>query len=386
MWRSSPSLGSLSVIDRAGYAPVPDFQQGEIAPGILERIALGVERDGCAELRDLGLEIGTVGQQHAYPPRRRERDRGDGNRAQQLFLEVRPLTPREPARLQRGVHTAFLDRPQLQVELDPRRHTVCGIDDVRIGDEVAPTIHEPSSADLDERLRADRDGTLATIHRRARLDFGADERDSRHGEEQGLLDGDGERRQRCGGKAGARSQHCGPPHSRSSRVHRVRARHVSTARRRETAGGPLLEKPVVHGRLGMHRAADRRGVWSMARSRLPLLRRRLHLDQAGVVGGSAARPARRSSVRTLAQPLPVVAPLVRREPRSSRMDSTPGAIRSVTCWPAARWRRARQLGAATRSPSCRCRSRCRRGGRGRRDVDVVPALVHRRDRLLHEVA
>ena len=241
MWRSSPTLGALSVIDRAGYAPSRTLQQGEIAPRVLECIAPGVERDGGAELRDLGLEIGTVGQQYADPPRRRELDRGDRNRAQQLFLEVRPLIPREPARLQLGVDTAFLNGPQLQGELDPRRHSVCGIDDVRVGDEVAPTIHEPSSADLDERLRADRDGTLATIHRRARLHFGADDRDGRQREEQGLLDGGGERRQRRGGKAGARNQHCGPPHPRSSRVHRVRARHVSTARRRETAGGPARD-------------------------------------------------------------------------------------------------------------------------------------------------
>src|SRR4030095_13800134 len=37
------------------------FQQGQIAPGILERIALRVERDRRAELRDLRLEIRAVG-------------------------------------------------------------------------------------------------------------------------------------------------------------------------------------------------------------------------------------------------------------------------------------------------------------------------------------
>src|SRR5262249_36588101 len=184
----------LLICDRQSWIyAVLDFQQGQIAPGILERIALRIERDRRAKLRDLGLEICAVREQHAHPPRRRETDRGHGNRAQELFLEVRALTACKPARLQRRVHTAFLARPELQIERDPGRHSVCWIDDVGVGDEVAPAVHEPSGADLDERPRTDRDGTLATIHRYARLHLGTHERNSWYGEEQRLLDGEGER-------------------------------------------------------------------------------------------------------------------------------------------------------------------------------------------------
>src|SRR5262249_1765521 len=126
-----------------GIVTVWHAQQREVAARVWRGLAVDVEAERRAELQNLDLEAPAAREQNRQLWDRRHLGRGDraGRRvAPDGLFALRVLATHESLRPQRRVHARLIDRVLFQLVRDPRGHPVHRIDDVGVGDEIAPAI------------------------------------------------------------------------------------------------------------------------------------------------------------------------------------------------------------------------------------------------------
>ena len=173
--------------------------QREVTAGIGRGLAVEVEGERRTELDDVRLEADAARQQHRQQRLRRHlrrRHRAHGGVAADRVLDVGTLAAHQPLRAQGRIHARLVDRLLLQLVDDPRGQAVRGLDDVRVGDEVALAVDEPAGARLDERRGPHRDRAAPAVQRDLPAHLRRHQRDGGLGEQDGFLHAEGGRRGR----------------------------------------------------------------------------------------------------------------------------------------------------------------------------------------------